>query len=170
MKITLRSMVTSKFLKMKKINTTNINKFSGEMYLLCKQYIKWSNIKEIMRTALYKIYKSTKECTYNSKYSKDNNEKLRATSSENYHSFTLSWVLICFLKKLAPWQNRPQIWQRKLLLLVLWFINMWYLWPLADLKYLPQTRHTRQTLSLSTPWRCCTKSSSQSNHSLQCLQ
>lgn len=38
MKITLRSMVTSKFLKMKKINTTNINTFSGEMYLLCKQY------------------------------------------------------------------------------------------------------------------------------------
>lgn len=92
MKITLRSMVTRKFLKMKKINTTNINTFSGEMYLLCKQYIQWSNIKEIMRTALYKIYKSTKECTYNSKYSKDNNEKLRATSSENYHSFTLSWV------------------------------------------------------------------------------
>lgn len=40
MKITLRSMVTSKFVKMKKINTTNINKFSGEMYLLCKEYIK----------------------------------------------------------------------------------------------------------------------------------
>lgn len=60
--------------------------------------------------------------------------------------------------------------QRKLLLLVLWFINMWYLWPLADLKYLPQTRHTRQTFSLSTAWRCWTKSISQSNLSLQCLQ
>lgn len=152
------------------IKTHNYRQLNLHFYWQCVDNIQWSNKEVIMKTNLYKIYKSTHECTYSSKYNMDTNKKLGAKSSENYQSFALSWVLICFLKKLAPWQNRPQIWQRKLLLLVLWFINMWYLWPLADLKYLPQTWHTRQTLSLSTAWRCCTKSISQSKLSLQCLQ
>lgn len=42
-----------------------------------------------MRIVLYKIYKSIKECIYNLKYSKDNNEKLRVMSLENYYFFIL---------------------------------------------------------------------------------